>query len=61
MCLCSSGSREGNVGNEALHVVGLHGSGDKISLFLQDWELAKVELSCHMALDMLCQEIHEAW
>ena len=35
--------------------------GDKISLFLQDWELAKVALSCHMALDMVCQEMHEAW
>ena len=55
----SSGSREGNVCNDALHVIGLHGG--KISLFLQDWELAKVALSCHMALDMLCQEMHEAW
>ena len=27
----SSASREGNVGNDALHVVGLHGRGDKIS------------------------------
>ena len=26
-----------------------------LSLFLKDWELAKVALSCHMALDMLCQ------
>ena len=34
-------SREGNVCNHALHVVGLHGLGDKISLFLQEWELAK--------------------
>ena len=42
--------------NEALHVIGLHGSGDKICLFLQDWELAKVASSCHMALDILCQE-----
>ena len=50
-----------NVCNDALHVIGLHGSGDKISLFLQDWELAKVALSCHMALDMLCQEMNEAW
>ena len=33
----SSGSREGNVGNDALHVIGLYGPGDKISLFLQDW------------------------
>ena len=45
----SSGFREGNVCNDALHVIGLYGSGDKISLFLQDWELAKVALSCHMA------------
>ena len=39
---CSTASREGNVCNDALHVVGLHGPGDKISLFLQDWELAWV-------------------
>ena len=38
----SSGSREGNVGNDALHVIGLYGPGDKISLFLVDCELAKV-------------------
>ena len=57
----STRSREGNVCNYALRVVGLHGPGDKISLFLQVWELAKVALSCHMALDMLCQELHEAW
>ena len=29
-----------NVSNEALHVIGLHGSGDKISRYLQDWEVA---------------------
>ena len=28
-------------GNNALHVIGLYGPGGKISLFLQDWELAK--------------------
>ena len=49
----------GNVDNEALLVIGLYGSSDKISLFLQDWEVAKVALSSHMALDMLCQEMHE--
>ena len=38
-------SREGNVFNDALHVIGLYGPGNKISLFLQDWELAKVALS----------------
>ena len=57
----SGGSREGNVCNEALHVTGLCGPGDKISHFLKDWELGKVALSCHMALDMLCQEMHETW
>ena len=56
----STASREGNVYNDALHVVGLHGPGYKISLFL-DWDLAKVALSCHMALDMLNQEMHEVW
>ena len=34
--------------------------GEKISLFLEDWELARVALSCHMALDLLCQEMREA-
>ena len=36
-------------------------SGEKISLFMEDWELARAALSCHRALDLLCQEIHEAW
>ena len=49
-----------NVSNEALHVIGLHGSGDKVCRYLQDWEVAKVVLSCHTALAMLCQESHEA-
>ena len=48
-----------NVSNEALYVIGLHGSGDKISRYLQDWEVAKVALSCHIAVDMLCQELCE--
>ena len=57
----SSGSREGNGCNDALHVLGLYGLGGKISLFLHDWELAKVALSCRMALDMRCQEMHVPW
>ena len=48
-----------NVSNEALYVIGLHGSGDRISLFLQDWEVAKVALSCHTASDMPCQELYK--
>ena len=56
----SSVSRGNNVCNGALHVTGLHGPGDKISLFLEDWELARLALSRHVALDMLCQEMQEA-
>ena len=49
-----------NVINEALYVIGLHGSGDTISRFLQDWEVTKVARSlCHIALDLLCQELYE--
>ena len=61
----SSRSSENNVGNGALFVIGLHGSGDAIALFLQDWEVAKVALSCHMAVDMrqeLCEvERRRGW
>ena len=52
-------SSENNVGNGALCVIGLHRSGDAIALFLQDWVVAKVALSCQKALDMLCQELHD--
>ena len=55
----SDGDQADNVSNEALYVIGLHGSGDKISRYLQDWEVAKAALSCHIALDMLCQESYE--
>ena len=47
------------MGNGALFVIGLHGSGDVMAHFLRDWEVAKVALSCHIALDMLCQELHD--
>ena len=55
----SSSSDGNNVGNDALFLIGLHGSSDTIALFLQDWEVAKVAWSCHIALYMLCQELHE--
>ena len=29
---------ENNVGDDALHIIGLYGSGDTIALFLQDWQ-----------------------
>ena len=42
----SSSSDENNVGSDALFVIGLHGCGDTNALLLQDWEVAKVALSC---------------
>ena len=50
---------ENNVGNGAVFVIGLHRSGDAIALFQQDWEVADAALSCHIAVDMLCQEMHD--
>ena len=55
----SSSSSENNVGNDALFVIKVHGSGDTIALFFHDWEVAKLAVSCHIALDMLCQELRE--
>ena len=49
----SSELREHNVESLALNVVGQNWSGEEISLILKDWELARVALSCHTALDML--------
>ena len=57
----SSEQCEYNVESLVLSVMGQDQTGEKISLFLEDWELAKVALSCHSALDMLCQEMNEAW
>ena len=48
----SSSSSENNVGIDALFVIGLHGSSETIALFLRDWEVAKVAVSCHIPLDM---------
>ena len=59
--LSSSDFREHSVESLALHVIGLYWSGEKVSLLLEDWELARVALSCHVALDMSCQEMHDAW
>ena len=52
-------SSENNVGNGALFVIGLHGSDNVITHFLQDWEVAKVALSCQIHMDMLCQELRD--
>ena len=43
---------EHNVASLAPYIIGQNWSGEKI-LFLEDWELARVALSCHIALDLL--------
>ena len=52
---------EHHVESLAPDVMGQDQSGEKMSLFLEDWELGRVALSCHIAVDMLCQEMQEAW
>ena len=43
---------EHNVECRALEVAGQDWSSGVVSLFPEDWELARVALSCHMALDL---------
>ena len=61
----SSEQCEYNAESLAVSGMGQDQLGEKISLFSEDWELGRGRrwraLSCHVALDMLCQEVHEAW
>ena len=43
----------------AIEVIGQDWSSEVVTLFLEDWELGRVALSCHMARDVLCQERRE--
>ena len=36
------------------------GPSEVEALFLEDWELGRVALSCHRATDLLCQEMRDA-
>ena len=49
---------EHNVDNLAIEVVGQNWSSDVISLFLEDWKVGRMALSCHLSMDLLCQEIN---
>ena len=51
---------EHNVESLASEVMGQNWSGEMVSLFLEDWELGRVALSCHLAMDPLCQEMRDA-
>ena len=48
-----------NVDCRALEVIGQDWSSEVVPLFL-DWDVARVALICHLALDLLCQEMQEA-
>ena len=41
-------------------VIGQDWSSEVVALFLEDRELGRVCLSCHMAMDLLCQEMRVA-
>ena len=51
---------EHNNGCWAIEVVGQDWSSEVGALFLEDWEFGRVALSCHMAVDLLCQEMRDA-
>ena len=41
----------------AIDASGQDWSSEVVALFLEDWELGRVASSCHMAMDLLCQEM----
>ena len=53
-------SRSNNNECWAIEVIGQDWSSEVVALFLEDWELGRVALSCHMAMDLLCQEMRDA-
>ena len=51
---------EHNVDNLATEVVGQNWSNEVISLLLEDREVGRMALSCHLSMDFLCQEMWDA-
>ena len=45
---------EHNVVSMAIEVIGQDRSSEVISLFLEDWKVGRVALSCHLSVDLLC-------
>ena len=52
---------EHNVLKLFLEVVEQSRSGMLVESFLGDGELARTALSCHLSMDLLCQEMSDAW
>ena len=51
---------EHNVDNFVIEIVGQNWSSEVISFFLEDWEVGRVALNCHLYTDLLCQEMRDA-
>ena len=47
--------------NLFVDVVASDSPGTLVDSFLEDEELARTALSCHLSLDFFCQEVHAAW
>ena len=45
---------------QAIEVIGQDWLSEVVAIFLEDWELWRVALSCHITMDFLCQETREA-
>ena len=54
-------NEEHNVGNLFLEAVGQGWSGTLTDGFLEDYERARVAVTCNLALGLLFQEMHDAW
>ena len=50
---------EHNVDDLAIEVVGQNWTSEVSSLFLEDWEVGRVASSCHLSMDLLCQEMRD--
>ena len=50
---------EHSVDNLAIEVVGQNWSSEVISRSLEDWEVGRVTLRCHLSMDLLCQAMRD--
>ena len=57
---CHSEFYEHNVENMAVEVIGQDRSDKLVALFLKNWAVGMVALSCHMTMDLSCQEMRDA-
>ena len=54
----SDEEEEHNAWNLFLDVVAQYSPGMRVESFLEDKELARTVLSCHLSMDLFCKELH---